>query len=98
MLDELIQELSMLCELKKKLEYAMADKQTLSDNLYLYMRREYETTPYEQRVIKYQKDTCSDCRHYENCNLVLPDNILEPIPSDKGWVPALRSCGKFVWS
>lgn len=98
MLEQLIKELEELKEYKKEYEYAIKDKQTMSEMLYEYMMKEYENTTYEERVCKFRQDTCEHCRFGDGCNLELPDDIMKPIPSDKAWIPAKKTCGEFEWA
>lgn len=98
MLDELLKEINELKEYKNKYEYALKDKQRMSDLLYDYMMREWESMSREDRVVAYQKNNCSSCRHYGYCNIGLPEDILKPIPSDKAWIPYIKNCGSFQWS
>ena len=98
MIDELIKELNELYKYKERYEYAMKDKKILSDMLLEYMNKEYSNQTYEKRCELYEKEICKCCRYNNCCDLLLPQDILKPIPSDKGWVPSKISCGKFEWS
>lgn len=100
MLDELLKEIQELKEFKKKYEYALKDKQKMSDKLYEYMMKEYENTPYEDRCDLHVKNMCKDCRYRDYCelNTDFPQEIWMPIPSDKAWIPGHKNCGKFEWS
>lgn len=97
MVEELIKDIEELIEYKKKYESAIADKKVLSDKLYKYMMREYENKSLEERIADY-KNNCCGCRHQDYCNIELPKDIGKPIPSEKAWIPASVSCGKFEWS
>lgn len=98
MLDELLKDINELKEYKKKYEYALKDKQTMSELLYDYMMREYESMTREEKVLVHQTNSCSACRHRDYCSIELPEDIWKPIPSDKAWIPARKSCGRFEWS
>ena len=98
MLEQLKKELEELQKYKKEYEYALKDKQTMSEMLYEYMMKEYENTTYEERVSKFKQDTCECCRFGDGCNLEIPDDIMKPIPSKKAWIPATKSCGEFEWA
>lgn len=96
MLDEFIEEIEKLKSYKTKYEYAMAERQRMSDLLYDYMLKEYEATPYEERCKQYIDGWCGCCLH--DCkNPNLPDNILMPIPNDNAWIPVKKTCGSFMW-
>ena len=98
MLEEFLKEFNELKEYKKKYEYAIKDKETMSELLYEYMMKEYESISVEERVLVYRMDFCSNCRHRYYCTIDLPEDICKPIPSDKGWIPARVGCRKFEWS
>ena len=53
MLEEFIEDMNELINYKKKYESAMNDKQTMSDELYKLMTKEYENTSYEDRCKQY---------------------------------------------
>ena len=101
MLDELLKEIEVLRSYKNLYECALSDKQTMSDMLYEYMTKEYENTLYEDRCKSYIENNCSCCRHrlygcdYQNN---LPEDILQPVPSDRAWIPPRKNCGHFEWS
>ena len=99
MLEELLKEIIELKEYKKKYEYALANEQRMSDELFMLMMAEYERTSYEQRVIEFKKKGCRDCRYRYNeaCSIVLPEDIGMPIKSDMTWIPATKSCESFRW-
>ena len=88
-IDELIKELQELQEYKKKYESAMKDKQAMSDLLYDYKLKEYNSKSYEDRCKEHIEKTCSACRYCDGCELKnhFPVNIRKPIPSDKAWIP-----------
>lgn len=98
MLGELINEIQELQEYKKKYEYVQKDKEVMSEKLYEYMMREYGNMSREERVLSYRTNSCSCCRYRDYCEISLPENIWEPIKSDRGWIPGRVTCGKFDWS
>ena len=98
MLDELLKDIDELKKYKKKYENAIKDIQTMSDLLYTYMKKEWESMSREDRVIAYQRSSCESCRHYDCCSISLPEDIWKPIQSDKAWIPARKNCGNFQWS
>ena len=98
MLEELLKEINKLKEYKKKYEYAIKDKQKMSDLLYTYMMEEWEHMDREDRVLAYKRSSCESCRYYDCCSISLPEDIWKPIRSDKAWIPSRVSCGKFKWS
>lgn len=100
MLDELLKEIEELKECNKKYEHALKDKQTMSDKLYEYMMKEYENMSYEDRCRTHIETTCMCCRYRDDCELkkCFPQEIWQPIPSDKAWIPGRKSCGEFRWS
>lgn len=97
MIEELIEELNEFKECKKKLLSLQKDKQIMSDMLFELMTEKYQNTAVEDRKKHFQKDTCRHCR-YEGCNVTLSEEIEMPIRSEKGWIPATRSCENFEWS
>ena len=97
-LDRVLDEINELKEFKKLYEYQQKDKERMSEELYELMMYRYNTIAYEQRSIDFQRDTCRCCRYEDSCDIEIPKDILEPIRSDKGWIPALRSCGQFEWN
>ena len=101
MLDELLEEIQELKEYKTKYEYAEKDKKEMSDLLYKYMMSEYREKMYRDRAEKYRKEWCIHCKYHcddDNCGIDLPVNILEPIRSDKNWIPGYVGCRYFKWS
>ena len=98
MIDELLKEIQELKEYKKKYDFAIAEKQRMSDMLYELMTNEYLDKTLEERKAQYSKDMCHGCRFYGYCTKELPEDIGEPIKSDKAWIPATRTCGQFEWS
>lgn len=98
MIDELIKELNELYKYKEKYGYVIQEKRMLSTMLLEYMDREYNNQTYETRCKLYEKEVCKCCRYNDYCDHLLPQDILKPIPSDKGWIPSKVSCGKFKWS
>ena len=97
MIETLIKDIEELISYKEKYEHAIADKKTMSDKLYEYMLKEWESMGREERVLQY-KENCRGCRHKDYCSIGLPEDIGKPIPSEKAWIPARVSCGKFEWS
>ncbi len=97
MLQELVNEINQLLEYKEKYECAEKDKKVMSDKLFEFMLKEYNSTGYEDRCIAYKKQCCKDCMYYMDCDLELPENIGEPIPSGKNWIPGKQICGYFKW-
>lgn len=100
MLEELLKEIEELKECKKKYEYALKEKQKMSNKLYEYMMKEYENTSYDERCKMHIETTCSCCRYRDGCELqkCFPLDIWKPIPSDKAWIPGRKSCKEFQWS
>jgi len=98
MLEELLQEIEELKTYKKKYEYALKDKQRMSDLLFELMTEKYNRTSFAERRSNYRKSTCSACRYQEYCDLEIPNNIQEPIKSDEAWIPGTKTCGNFEWS
>lgn len=99
MLDELLDEIAELKEYKTRYEFQKKDKERMSEELYKLMKEKYDLTPVSERIEFYKKDMCRCCRSgcFGNCTVGIPDNIGEPIPSDKAWIPATRTCGNFEW-
>ena len=98
MLDELLEEIQKLREYKTKYEYAEKAKKEMSDLLYKYMMAEYREKPYRERTEECEKEWCNHCKHHGDCGVDLPENILEPIRSDKNWIPGRVGCRYFEWS
>ena len=94
MIDEFIEELKELQSYKKRYEYAVKDKQVMSDMLFKYMLKEYDNTSYEQRCKLHEEDICKNCVRNDCCEHDLPQDILKLIPSDKAWIPAKKICIK----
>lgn len=99
-IENLIEELKSLEEVKKKYEYVEEAKKVMSDMLLDYMKKEYDKSTYSERCAKYNHEICKDCFHRHGCVIKndLPKNILEPIPSNNNYIPARRTCGNFKWS
>lgn len=78
----------------------MKDKQTMSDLLYEYRLKEYESKTYEERCKDHLDCTCSACRYRDGCELKnnFPEDIRKPVPSDKAWIPGYKTCDDFRWS
>lgn len=98
MLEELLREIGELQRYKTKYEYAVADKQTMSNLLYEYQLKEWENMSREERIAEYEHITCKLCRHSDYCSIELPEDIRKPIPSDTGYIPLRVDCGEFEWS
>lgn len=94
MLDELLKEIAELREYKNKYESAMKEKQAMSNLIYGYMMTEYEGLSKEDRILKYKKEFCANCKRENDCNCKLPDDICKPIPSDNTWIPEIVICGR----
>lgn len=78
---------------------ALKGQQRMSELLYDYMMKEYENMGREERILLHKTNCCSCCRFCDYCNTDnLPEDIMKPIPSDKAWIPARKSCEKFQWS
>jgi len=99
MIDELLNEIAELKEYKTRYESQKKDKERMSEELYKLMKEKYDSTPVNERIEYYKKDMCRCCRNgvFGDCTIDIPDNIREPIPSDKAWIPATRTCGHFEW-
>lgn len=97
-INEFISEINELQKYKELYESQKKDKAKMSNTIYDFMLSEYNNTPYKNRVTKFQRDTCRDCRYEQGCEIVLPDNILHPIISDKECIPAKIGCKHFEWS
>ena len=98
MLEELIKGIHELEEYKYKYECIQKDKQRMSDLLYEYMMREYESMGREERIVAHKVECCNCCRYEGYCNIGLPEDIWKPIPSKKAWIPGRKVCEKFEWS
>ena len=103
MLDEMIKEIEELKKYKKKYENTQKDKQRMSDIIYYYMMKEYENKSYDERVKEHINKTCISCKYYDKysnkCynNIVLKDNVGQPVKSNNGWIPATIGCSEFEW-
>lgn len=99
MLEEFIKDINELMEYKKKYEYAIKDKQCMSDTLYDLYLEKYNNQTFEERKQNYINDYCRSCRYNFDCNKnIIPKDITMPTKSDKGWFPPKTSCGNFEWS
>lgn len=98
MINEFINEIKELQKYKEKYLYAEKDKERMSDLLYEYMMREYKGMPKQKRIEKYKEECCKCCRYREYCIFDFPQNIYQPIQSNKAWIPGRVGCGKFEWS
>jgi len=85
--------------IKTKYECLQKDKQRMSELLYEYMIKEFNSKSYEDRVEEYKKTVCINCR-YRGCSYAkeLPIDILKPIESDINFIPSTTTCGKYEWS
>lgn len=97
MLNELLTEIKELQEYKKKSEYLVKEAQKMSDMLFKYMTDEYNQKPYEERSKFFIHDMCRCCRYNDDCLHNLPENIGQPVPSDRHWIPSTVGCDKFKW-
>lgn len=95
MIDELLNEIKELQEYKKKYLYAEKDKQRMSDLLYEYMIKEYNSMPNQERISKHKKEYCNHCRNRDYCAGDFPEDVYKPVQSDKAWIPGRVTCGKF---
>lgn len=100
LIGQLIEELQELQGYKEKYECVQKDKEIMSQTLFEYMQREYKQKNYNERSEEYRKNTCCSCRYRDGCGLKdnLPENIGEPVPSDKEWIPGRKTCENFRWS
>lgn len=86
-----------LKDIKKKYEFALKDKQKMSDLLYELMSEKYDNLSYEERVEWHKKELCINCRYY-GCGRELADDIGCVIPSETAWIPSRICCKHFDWS
>lgn len=99
MLEQLIKELEELQQYKNKYESAIKDKQAMSNLLYEYMMKDYESTPKEERIANFKLKECIGCRFCFSCDYrSIPDDVGKPIPSNDGWIPNKKRCEDFQWS
>ena len=77
MIEELIKELNELQEYKKKYERAQKYKKQMSDELYEYMMREYESMSREERIVSHRAECCNYCRYESYCNYWSSGRYLE---------------------
>ncbi len=98
MLDEIFNEIKELQRYKEKYLYAKKDKQRMSDLLYEYMIKEYDNMSKQERISKYEEECCRHCRYRGYCEFDFPENIYEPVRSDKAWIPGRKTCGRFEMS
>lgn len=99
MLEDFIKDINELIEYKIKYEYAIKNKQKMSDALYDLDLERYNIQTFEERKQNYIKDLCNCCRFDFYCNKdKIPENILMPIKSDKAWFPSKISCSEFQWN
>jgi len=101
MLEELLNEINELREYKKKYEWAEKDKQRMSDLLFEYMTKEYDSKSFEERKEEHINNHCSACRNDCFCDCdhsYISEDIGKPSKSDKGWIPSTQGCKNFEWS
>ena len=107
-IERIVQEYNELKKYKSKYEHQNKDKEKMSEALYYFELKEYENTPYEQRVKKHIKENCSVCRYYygenRDCKWLegtpknrLPEDILKPIKSKENYFPGHKICEDFAW-
>ena len=96
LLDDLIEEIQELEKIKVKYNHLLVDKEQMSGLLFELMTEKYSHIPYEERVEEYKREFCHDCR-FNFCGMKFPENIGQPVKSDKGWIPSTVGCGKFEW-
>ena len=58
MLEQLLEEINELKKYKERYELAERDKERMSEMLYDYMMKEYESMTKEERIEKYKKECC----------------------------------------
>lgn len=97
MLERLLEEINELKKYKERYELAERDKERMSEMLYDYMMKEYESMTKEERIEKYKKECCVNCR-YRGWECSFPDNIMQPVKSKDAWIPGRVGCNKFKWS
>ena len=51
----------------------------------------------QERISKYEEECCRHCRYRGYCEFDFPENIYEPVRSDKAWIPGRKTCGRFEW-
>lgn len=98
MLEELLKEIKDLKEYKNKYDYAIKDKQRMSDLLFELMTEKYNNTSYEDRKTYFKNNVCSCCKYKDTCFLEITENIGKPIKSNNAWIPATKSCKEFEWN
>lgn len=108
-IEKIVKEYNEMKEYKTKYECQERDKEKMSEALYKFEMKEYKDTTYEQRVKNHIKVVCKDCRWFygedNECKWLkgtpkerLPQNILEPVRSEKNYFPGHKVCEDFVWS
>ena len=98
MIEDFIKEINELNEYKRKYECAIKDKQVMSDKLYDLYLEKYNSQTFEERKLIHLNDSCKCCRYNCDCDQrMLPENILMPLRSDKGWLPPRVTCSEFAW-
>lgn len=107
-IEKFIEEYTELKEYKKKYEHQKEDKKRMAEALYNYELKEYENTPYKQRVERHIKENCKDCRYFygenKECKWLegtpknrLPKDILKPIQTKDDYFPGHKICEDFFW-
>lgn len=106
MLEEFLKEIEDLKKYKEKYKWSEKDKEKMSKLLFEYMTKEFKQKDYQTRVNEHISEFCRNCRYYygdnEECKWLegtpkdrLPENILEPIKSEKNFIPGKRICKDF---
>lgn len=97
MLEQLLKEIEELKQYKERYELANRDKERMSEMLYDYMVKEYESMTKEERAEKFKRENCAHCR-YRGWDCKIPDNVMQPVRSKDAWIPGKVGCIKFKWS
>lgn len=97
MIDELISEINELKDIKKRYEFALKDKQRMSDLLYDLMSEKYDNLSYDKRIEWHKKEMCNHCRYYP-CANELPNDVGYVLKSENAWIPGRVCCKHFDWS
>lgn len=67
----------------------------MSNLLYEYMTKEYNSMSKQERISKYKEECCNHCRNRDYYILDLSEDVYKPIQSDKAWISDRVTCGKF---
>lgn len=97
MLDKILEEINELKKYKERYELAERDKERMSEMLYDYMTKEYNSMTKEERMAKFKEENCAHCR-YRGWDCKIPDNVMQPVRSKDAWIPGKVGCSKFKWS